>query len=303
MSTKRIAVLMGGSSAERLVSLRSGNAVLAALKRLGHTVHGVDVKHAADVLETPMDVAFIALHGTFGEDGCVQGLLEMMGIPYTGSGVMCSAVCMNKQVSKRLLRQAGLNTAVDIPLTKEGPSRYPVFIKPVAEGSSIGLHRIASIEAWRALQIPAEALHLWMAEMPIKGLELAISVLNGEALPPVEIVAHSGCYDYKAKYSKGATDYYSPARLPPESLRYSMEQAEAAVRALGCRGAPRVDLIVDGGGQAMILEVNTVPGMTETSLLPKAAMAAGIDFDDLCGALLSDAALDHVHLSDTCDGS
>ncbi len=302
MSADRIAVLMGGTSAERVISLCSGNAVVAALQRLGYAVEGVDVQQPRDILDTVMDRAFIALHGSLGEDGCVQGLLEMMAVPYTGSGVMSSALCMNKQISKRVLREAGLATAIDIPLTHEGALRYPVFIKPVSEGSSVGLHYIASVKAWHALHIPTDTLDNWMAEMPVKGPELAISVLNGEALPPVEIVAHSGCYDYQAKYTKGATDYYTPARLPPESLRYCMVQAESAVKALGCRGAPRVDMILDSGGEAMILEVNTVPGMTETSLLPKAAAAAGIDFDALCGTMLNDAALDHTVAKDGSDG-
>jgi len=301
MSACRIAVLMGGTSAERAISLRSGNAVVAALTALGHSVQAVDVQHPRDVLDIPMDKAFIALHGSLGEDGCVQGLLEMMAVPYTGSGVMSSALCMNKKISKRLLREAGLATAIDIPLTHEGALRYPVFIKPVSEGSSVGLHHIASAEAWHALHISADSVKDWMAEMPVKGAELAISVLNGEPLPPVEIVAHSGCYDYQAKYTKGASDYYTPARLPPETLRYCMEQAESAVQALGCRGAPRVDMIVDGGGEAMILEINTVPGMTETSLLPKAAAAAGIDFETLCATMLKFAALDQTAKA-CCDG-
>jgi len=294
MNPQHIAVLMGGNSTEREVSLRSGAAVCAALQRLGHQVQAVDVRHPADVLSLRVDVAFIALHGTHGEDGCIQGLLEMMGLPYTGSGVMASALCMHKQLCKRVLQQYGLDVPVDIPLSETGPLRYPVFVKPVSEGSSVGLHRIENAKAWQALAIASDELPRWMAEMPCKGPELAVSVLNGEALPPVEIVPHSGCYDYQSKYTVGATDYYTPARLPPETLRYCMEQAEAAVRACCCRGAPRVDMMVDSGGQAVILEVNTLPGMTETSLLPKAAAAAGMDFDALCAALLASAALDGV---------
>jgi len=292
--SRRVAVLMGGNSAEREVSLRSGAAVHTALLRLGYQAEAVDVRRPADILALHADVAFIALHGTHGEDGCVQGLLEMMELPYTGSGVMASALCMHKQLCKSVLQQHGLDVPVNIPLGEKGALRYPVFVKPVSEGSSVGLHHVKDAKAWQALAISSDELPRWMAEMPCKGVELAVSVLNGEALPPVEVVPHSGCYDYQSKYTVGATDYYTPARLPPETLRYCMTQAEAAVHACCCRGAPRVDMMVDSGGQAVILEVNTLPGMTETSLLPKAAAAAGIDFDALCDALLMAASLDGV---------
>lgn len=237
-----------------------------------------------------MDVAVIALHGRWGEDGCVQGLLEILQIPYTGSGVMASALCMHKGLCKAVLEKAGIKTAVDIPITENGPIRYPVIIKPVAEGSSVGLHRLECAEDWRALGI--DDTGEWMAEMPVKGVEVAVSVLNGKALPPVEVSPKSGVYDFEAKYTHGATDYFCPARIPPETLRLCMQRAEQAAMASKCRGAPRVDMIVADGGEPMVLEVNTVPGMTETSLLPKAAQAAGIDFPDLCLRMLNAARLD-----------
>ncbi len=293
MSSRRVAVLMGGMSAEREVSLRSGQAVCAALQRCGHQVTAVDVRSLADVYHVRADVVFIALHGTYGEDGCVQGVLEMRQLPYTGCGVLASALCMDKRMCKRLLQQQGISVPTEIPLTAAGPVRYPVLLKPVQEGSSVGLHWLHQASDWQALELEPSRFDDWLAEMPVRGVEIAVSVLNGEALPPVEIVAHSGCYDYHAKYTAGATDYYTPARLPAETLRYCMQQAEKAVHATACRGAPRVDMIVSNGGEAVVLEINTLPGMTTTSLLPKAAAAAGLDFDALCQQLLDSAALDH----------
>jgi len=296
-SLGRVGVLMGGDSAERDISLKSGAAVLAALESAGLDVVGIDLTDnwATSILAADIQTAFIALHGTFGEDGCVQGLLETMAIPYTGSGVTASALCMDKVLCKQVLQHAGLKTPVDIAIEADGPLRYPVFIKPVAEGSSIGLHYLASATDWQAVVLN-EALHHatdWMAEMPAKGVEIAVSVLDGKALMPVEVAPHSGIYDYASKYTQGATQYFCPARLPAETLRYCMQRAEQAVVATGCIGAPRVDMIVPSGGEPMILEINTIPGMTETSLLPKAAAASDIDFTALCLRLLSSAALEH----------
>jgi len=287
----RTGVLMGGRSGERAVSLRSGAAVLEALQAAGIDAVGIDLQQdwAAQIRDAAIDTACVALHGTLGEDGCVQGLLEIMGIPYTGSHVMASALCMNKRLCKQVLDQAGLTTPAEICIQADGPERYPVFIKPVAEGSSIGLHQVSTQQQWQALQI--ESSDQWMAEMPVNGVEVAVSVLAGEALMPVEVAPKSGVYDYASKYTTGATAYYCPPRLPPETLRYCMDCAEKAVRACGCSGAPRVDIIVGSGGEATILEINTLPGMTETSLLPKAAAAAGIDFQALCLRILATASL------------
>jgi len=290
----RTGVLMGGVSAERSVSLRSGAAVLEALRSAGVDAVGIDLQQdwAMQIHMAAIDTAFIALHGTLGEDGCVQGMLEIMGIPYTGSDVMTSALCMNKRLCKQVLDQAGLTTPVEIGIESDGPVRYPVFVKPVAEGSSIGLHHISSQRQWQALNIQSPAQ--WMAELPANGVEIAVSVLAGEALMPVEVAPVSGIYDYASKYTDGATAYYCPARLPAETLRYCMDCADQAVRASGCTGAPRVDMIVGSGGEAIILEINTLPGMTETSLLPKAAAAAGIDFQTLCLRILATASLAHA---------
>ncbi|HXH72040.1 MAG TPA: D-alanine--D-alanine ligase [Mariprofundaceae bacterium] len=292
--SRQVGVLMGGISSERAVSLRSGNAVLSSLTRSGIQAVGIDLNGnwAEQIRDARLDVAFIALHGTFGEDGCVQGLLEIMGIPYTGSGVTASALCMNKRLTKQVLNAAGVRMPVDVPIGEEGPIRYPVFVKPVAEGSSVGVSRVNNTEEWHKLNIADP--RGWMAEMPVGGPEIAVSVLNGKALPPVEIAPRSGVYDYASKYTKGATEYFCPARLPAETLRHCMQRAEIAAVACGCSGAPRVDMIVADGGEPVVLEVNTIPGMTETSLLPKSAAAAGVDFDTLCLRILDSAALEHA---------
>jgi len=297
LSCGRVGVLMGGLSAERDISLKSGQAVLAALQSAGIDAIGLDLtgNWAASILAADIQTAFIALHGTFGEDGCVQGLLETMSIPYTASGITASALCMDKLLCKQVLESAGLKTPTNIAITADGPLRYPVFIKPVAEGSSIGLHHVGSAEDWHALELDQQSR--WMAELPVKGVEIAVSVLNGKALMPVEVAPHSGVYDYTSKYTKGATEYYCPARLPAETLAYCMQRAEQSIAATGCIGAPRVDMIVSSGGEPLILEINTIPGMTETSLLPKAAAAAGIDFSSLCLRLLESARLEHTSLA------
>jgi len=298
----RVGVLMGGTSAERDVSLKSGSAVFAALQSADLDVVAINLtsqtskQWAAEIQHAGIQTAFIALHGTLGEDGCIQGLLETMNIPYTGSGITASALCMHKLLCKQILRQAGLQTPVDINITAEGPARYPVFIKPVAEGSSIGLHHLQSASDWQDLALQDSSQ--WMAELPVRGVEIAVSVLHGKALMPVEVAPHSGVYDYASKYTSGATEYFCPARLPAETVRHCMQRAEQAVKACGCSGAPRVDMIVPSGGEPMILEINTIPGMTETSLLPKAAAAAGIDFTSLCLRMLESTMLEHRTAAD-----
>ncbi len=290
---KKVGVLIGGTSAEREISLQSGRAVFDALKSAGIDAIAIDLQSdwASHIKHADIDAAFIALHGTWGEDGCIQGLLETMSIPYTGSGVAASALCMDKVLTKQVLQHAGLKAPVDIAIHADGPIRYPVFIKPVDEGSSVGLHHVENEEAWQALEL--DPTRNWMAEMPVKGVEVAVSVLNGTALMPVEVRPKSGVYDFDSKYTQGATEYFCPAHLPAETLRLCMQQAEQAVKATNCKGAPRVDMIVGDGGAPIILEVNTIPGMTKTSLLPKAAAAAGMDFQQLCLHILASATLQH----------
>ena len=289
----KVGVLMGGTSAEREISLKSGRAILAALQSEGIHAIAIDLQNnwPDAIAQSNIDAAFIALHGTWGEDGCIQGLLEVLSIPYTGSNVTASALCMNKHLTKQILQQAGIKTPTDISIKDDGPIRYPVFIKPVDEGSSVGLHYVENQHAWNALQLDKHTA--WMAEMPAKGVEIAVSVINGKALMPVEVSPKSGVYDFHSKYTSGATEYFCPARLPAETLRYCMQQAELAVQVTKCKGAPRVDMIVEHGGSALVLEINTIPGMTETSLLPKAAAAANINFQQLCIEILSTASLEH----------
>ncbi|MDH7500258.1 MAG: D-alanine--D-alanine ligase [candidate division NC10 bacterium] len=294
---RRIGVLMGGSSAEREVSLRSGRAVEQALRAQGLRVEGIDVgPDIAEVLKSKgVEVAFIALHGRGGEDGTIQGLLELLGIPYTGSGVLASALAMNKLYSKRLFAFHGLLTPPYLVWSKgdgRPPSSslrfgFPAVIKPLEEGSTIGVS-IVSEEG--ELEVACEKAFRYgptvLIEKYIAGKELTVGILGEEALPPIEIVPRSGFYDYSAKYTSGMTEYLVPAPLPADLLRRIQEVGMMAHQALGCAGFSRVDLRLDEQGSPFVLEVNTVPGMTETSLLPKAAAAAGYDFPSLTRRIL-----------------
>lgn len=288
----KVVVLMGGTSSERAISLKSGHAVLQALLASGVDAVALDLQDdwVSQLKEQTMDVAFIALHGTLGEDGCVQGLLEIMGVPYTGSGVLASALCMHKKTCKAVLSQSNLAVATDVMIKSNGPTAYPVVLKPSCEGSSVGLHILENASQWQALQ-PLEEIS-WMAEKPLQGVEVAVSVLHGQALPVVEIVPNSGVYDFESKYTSGATHYYCPARLSETQLDACAELAQRAVAACHCRGAPRVDLIVSEENGPVILEINTVPGMTNTSLLPKSAAQFDLSFEALCLNLLEHACLD-----------
>lgn len=282
---KRIVVLMGGVSAEREISLRSGQAVFAALESQGLDVVALDLledttQWYAQIQQTKADVAFIVLHGTYGEDGCIQGLLDVMKLPYTGSGVTASALCMDKKLTKCVLSDVGICVPEDVTIKGGKPLTYPVFVKPVAEGSSVGLHYIEDEEAWDALHF--NNLGDWLIEQCIVGVEVAVSVVNGKALPPVEVVPKSGMYDFTSKYTAGATDYYCPARISQSQTEQCKRIAEQAVVAIKCVSAPRVDMIVPYTGAPVILEINTIPGMTATSLLPKAAAEVGIGFAALC---------------------
>ena len=294
----RIGVLMGGSSAEREVSLRSGRAVEAALRAQGLEVEGIDV--GSDIVEKlrakKVAIAFIALHGRGGEDGTIQGLLEIMGIPYTGSGVLASALAMNKLYSKQLFAFHGLLTP-PYRVWQRGDEAsassssldfgLPAVIKPLQEGSTIGVSIVREENELgpaceRAFQFGPSIL----IEEYIAGREITVGILGEEALPPIEVVPLSGFYDYRAKYSTGMTEYRVPAPLPGDLLDRIQEAGIMAHRALGCAGFSRVDMRLDGGGNPFVLEVNTVPGMTETSLLPKAAAAAGYDFAALTRRIL-----------------
>ncbi|MDT8441654.1 MAG: D-alanine--D-alanine ligase [Desulfuromonadales bacterium] len=302
MRNSRIGVLMGGVSAEREVSLRTGQAALGALRAAGCEAVAVDAGPdlPARLVETGVEVAFIALHGRHGEDGTVQGLLEIMGIPYTGSGVLASSLAMDKRMTKELLIRHGVSTPAfvsyrhgdDLDVLLHGWQNYPVVVKPAREGSTIGISRVedrAGLDA--GLRTALQHDELALVEEFIDGVELTVAVLDGAALPIIQVVPKDGFYDYQAKYTPGQTEYLLPAPLAAGLTRRVQDAAVAACALLGCRGAARVDFMVRGD-ELFCLEVNTIPGMTETSLLPKAAAAAGIDFRDLVLRILDDAGLD-----------
>lgn len=303
MQSRRIGILMGGLSSERDVSLRTGEAVLAALRGRGHDAIPIYVDRDVDVAlrQERIDVAFIALHGRWGEDGCIQGLLETLGIPYTGSDVLASALAMHKGKAKELFRLHNLPTPAYYTLCADdandlvgvhGDFGFPCVVKPIREGSSVGIGICKSFDELtaaveRALCFDDELL----VERFIAGKEVSVAVLEDRAIGAVEIAPRSGFYDYGNKYTKGATDYFVPPRLSPERYRGVLAQALRAHMALDCRGATRVDMIVSDSGNEFILEVNTVPGLTPTSLLPKIADTAGISFGELCEMMLAGASL------------
>ncbi len=303
MQARKIGVLLGGLSSEREVSLRTGEAVLAALRERGHNAVPIYVDRDVDVAlrQERIEVAFIALHGRWGEDGCIQGLLETLGIPYTGSDVMSSALAMHKGKAKELFRLHNLPTPAYYSLTAteatdlegvHGDFGFPCVVKPIREGSSVGVticHSFAELgpAVEKALCFDDELL----VERFIIGKEISVAILEDRALGAVEIAPRAGFYDYANKYTRGATDYYVPPRLSPERYRGVLAQALRAHTALGCSGATRVDMMISDSGNEFVLEVNTVPGLTPTSLLPKIADAAGLSFGDLCESMLAGAAL------------
>lgn len=295
----KVAVLMGGPSAEREVSLKSGNAVLAALKRQGIDAHGIDAdKSTLRLLEDGrFDRAFIALHGRWGEDGVIQGALEVLGIPYTGSGVLGSALGMDKMKTKFLWTAAGIPTpeyAVLEPATDLGKvvSRLglPVFVKPAREGSSLGVSKAKSVAELKvAREAAAKFDDQVIAERFIDGAEITCGILGDRALPLIKIETDREFYDYEAKYLLDTTRYLCPCGLPADQEREIQQLARRAFATLGCSGWGRVDFMLDKSGRAYVLEVNTVPGMTDHSLVPKAARQAGIDFDELVVRILETA--------------
>lgn len=301
---KRVGVLLGGLSAEREISLRTGAAISRALRERGYTVVELDVGKdiARRLLEEGVEVAFIALHGRWGEDGCIQGLLESMGIPYTGSGVLASALGMDKVYAKRVFASHGLPTppwrafptaAAALEAQDSLPFPFPVVVKPSREGSSVGVHICRTPEQYRpAVEEASRHAGTLLVEQFISGREVQGAVLDDEALGVIEVVPAREFYDYEAKYKSGSgTQYLFPAPLPPEQYEKVNAVCLAAHRALGCSGATRSDVIATATGEVYLLEVNTLPGMTEASLLPKIAAGRGIDFASLCERLLQGASL------------
>jgi D-alanine-D-alanine ligase len=300
---KKVAVLYGGLSTEREVSLRTGAACAKGLEQKGYDVLLVDVDRdlAARLREARVDVVFNALHGRWGEDGCVQGLLEAMAIPYTGSGVLASALGMDKVFAKAMFKALGI-PVIDyrvFPPARAGsitpadlPFGLPCVVKPSGEGSSVGVHIVK--EAAKLAEACADAAKFkgdLILERYVKGTEVNVAVLDGKALGAIEIVPANEFYDYAAKYTAGTTKYFYPARIPEEHVRRVMEAAETAHRGLACAGVTRVDFIVAPDGTPYILEINTLPGMTATSLVPKIAAGLGIPFPELCERILDGAAL------------
>ncbi|MBF0215281.1 MAG: D-alanine--D-alanine ligase [Magnetococcales bacterium] len=312
---ERIAVLMGGSSPEREVSLKSGAAVLAALERRGWNPIAIDPADGralpGALLENRIAAAVLALHGAGGEDGTIQGLLEILGIPYTGSFVGASALCMNKILSKRLFRDAGLPTPPWEELLLDGNDPHasppettlelPCFVKPMSTGSSVGISRAGNREELReglilAARAGGDGLTRVLVEQEIIGTEVTLGVLNDRPLPLIEIRPGTAFYDYHAKYTAGQTRYLiPPERLSAGAMARATEVGVAAGRVAGCRGLYRVDLIIDRHDTPWLLEINTLPGMTATSLAPKAAAAIGLSFEDLAEQILSGAGLESCH--------
>jgi D-alanine-D-alanine ligase len=295
----KVAVLLGGRSAEREVSLKSGNAVLAALRRRGVDAHPFDpADQGVEALKQQgFERVFIALHGRFGEDGTVQGALELMGIPYTGSGVLASALAMDKWRTKLVWQAMGLPIP-DYALLDEGSDfaaveatlGLPLFVKPAREGSSIGVVKVKkSGELPAAYREAARHDRLVIAERFIGGGEYTVTVLGGEALPVIKIEPGTEFYDYEAKYFRDDTRYLCPSGLPVEREKAMQQTALEAFAAIGCTGWGRVDFLMDEAGKPYLLEINTAPGMTDHSLVPMAARAAGLSFEDLVVRILEQA--------------
>jgi D-alanine-D-alanine ligase len=291
-----VAVLMGGPSHEREVSLRTGAGCAAALRQLGYRVREIDLSDDAirDLVLNRPQVVFVALHGTPGEDGTVQGLLELLRIPYTGSGVLASAVGMDKVRSKRMFEAVGVQTprwtVADSSMTSA--PWLPCVVKPSLEGSSVGVSLVRDESEWSAAVTRClTGRGLPLVEELIEGDELTVGLLDGELLGVVRIVANATFYDYEAKYQRNDTQYEVPAKLDDALLSDVVLAAQQAYRALGCRGVARVDVMLQGRAP-YVLEVNTIPGMTATSLVPKMAAARGMGFPELCERILQAASTD-----------
>ena len=293
-----VGVLMGGMSSERPISIKSGNAVATALRNRGYRVVEIDVdpNTPAKLREHGIDVAWLALHGAFGEDGCVQGMLEVMRIPYTGSSVRASAVAMDKIATKRLLRGTKINLPNDTVWQKgEAPPvdmRFPVVAKTPNGGSTIGIHLCETQDALNEALLDCGTVESSvLIEQFVRGREITVALLEGRALPVVEIRPHEGFFDFSAKYTQGQTEYLVPAPIDPVVAATAQEHAEIAFRTTGLSGVARADFIVDEEGTPWFLEINTIPGMTETSLTPMAAGATGIGFEDIVEISLKSAQL------------
>ncbi len=291
---RKVAVLMGGPSLEREISLASGRAVAEGLRQSGYDVSEIDVRRREFQLPPGTEAVFIALHGEFGEDGSAQAILEQKGVPYTGSGPEASRRSFDKLLSKETFE------ANDIPVPpyavlggmEESPLDFPVVLKPPRQGSSIGVHRVFVPEEWEgALRDTLRYDGSAIVEKYIEGREITVGIVGETVMPPLEIRAPGGEYSFRAKYTRGVTEYLVPAPLEEKQTEMLKETARRAFEALGCRGFGRVDMRLSEAGEIFVLEMNTIPGFTQTSLLPKAAAAMGIGFAELCDRIISDAEL------------
>lgn len=291
---RNVAVLMGGPSSEREVSLKSGGAVAKGLKAAGYEVIAIDVTGRTLELPEAVDAVFVALHGEFGEDGQVQQLLEDRNIPYTGSSPAASRASFDKRLSKDLFVKAGIPTADYEIVGPRGTTSlpYPVVIKPPCQGSTIGIFKVSRAEEWapaleQSIRYDGEVI----AERFIPGRELTVGIVGDTVFPVIEILAPDGWYDFTAKYGKGRSRHLCPAPLDPALAQRAQTLAMDTFRALGCRGLGRIDFRMNPEGRLYVLELNNIPGFTETSLLPEAAQAAGIGFADLCARIMEMAQL------------
>ncbi len=295
---------MGGLSPEREISLTSGKEVFQALLNKGFQAISIDVDHkiAATLVNQKIEIAFIALHGTFGEDGTIQGLLEYLKIPYTGSGVLGSSMAYNKIITKEILEAKGIPSApfqvftVNNLKTQPRTLDLPVVVKPPDQGSSLGVSIVKKESEWfPALELAFKYSKEVLVEKFIQGKQLAVGMNQDQPLPIVHIEPKSGFYDYEAKYTKGKTQYFCPAELTDEEAKRCNQYSIEVFRALKGRGFPRVDFILDKNGTPFVLEMNTIPGMTPTSLLPMAAKQSGMGFEDLVVEITKTASLDYMN--------
>ncbi len=297
----KIGVLMGGLSRERDISLKTGGAILNSLRRQGFDAVGIDVDHKVieKLQSLKIQVVFNALHGIYGEDGIIQGVLEMLEIPYTGSGVLASSITMNKILTKQILEYNQIPTPRFAIIREEEhvlqdklPFGFPMVVKPNREGSTFGVSVIKEQkELSGSIKKAREFDKLVFVEEGYMGKEITVGVVDERVFPVIEIVPRKGFYDFESKYTKGATDYIIPARISPKNYREAQRLGKQVFDVLGCLGPARIDIMVDQGDKLGVIEVNSMPGMTETSLLPKAAEYDGISFDELVCLIMDSASL------------
>ena len=295
----KIGVLLGGNSAEREVSLSSGKAISAACKELGHDVLDLDPEFDMKLLVPDLltvDLVFNGLHGGDGENGVIPGFLQSLGVKYTGSKTEASAICMDKRISKALVHRKGLLTPNWVsldnndPLSSVGDMVFPIVIKPNDQGSTIGLTIVNDeSELDDAIKLARQFGNVVLIEEFIVGKEITVTVIGDKAYPIVEIIPSHGLYDYECKYNKGMTEYFCPANIDKDLAKAIQESALKIHKLLGCRHYSRVDFRLDKNGKAWFLELNTLPGMTETSLVPKSAKASGLSFPELIQTIINEA--------------